>query len=397
MQKTQDTNHNPTTDDIFKIKERPTHSVAHQSNKIQQLQSQDAEVSGTIRTCAVQFICSRLYATRNEKENSSSDDNYNLQISNSGKITVPESSKHLFDTVSEVSDDASDSVVHTLSDLPFGYQSTESEKLFVKVGGTNEYACIRLVAVPYFRLTSDELINPIYFQDHTSNEIEYLTENPPEEKNILFELTKTDRINLKRPPTKYLWKLGDWFRNLPDVQVVGTGVALLIGTLFLSTNGFGLSPLPDGFSILGLLISSTLLFGILISSLLRESVLYGEQFLTESSFTEKPNLISLENLDTEYELDGYTQSRPKENFDSRLKTVQISSEDTVTLSEVNSDNSWRLPQNESGVLSEEATEFLTTLGYEHIDSQVTLYYTQSKPPDSRVFVNCGREYFYLDN
>ena len=102
----------------------------------------------------------------------------------------------------------------------------------------------------------------------------------------------------------------------------------------------------------------------------------------------------MENLDTAYESDTETPAR-SETSDSQLKTVQILSEDTVTLSEVNSDNSWKLPQNESGVLEEEATEFLTTLGYEHIDSQVTLQYTQSDPPDSLTSVDCGGEYFYI--
>jgi hypothetical protein len=141
-------------------------------------------------------------------------------------------------------------------------------------------------------------------------------------------------------------------------------------------------------------VSSTIIFGLLISSILRESPLLGERFFTESSFTEKSNIISLENLDTAYESDTETPAR-SETSDSQLKTVQILSEDTVTLSEVNSDNSWKLPQNESGVLEEEATEFLTTLGYEHIDSQVTLQYTQSDPPDSLTSVDCGGEYFYI--
>jgi len=396
MQETQEKEQNPAADDTSTTEERYTHSVAHQSNQIQQLQSQETEVRGKMRTCAVQFICSCLQDAREEKDNSSSDGEYTLQIDNSGIITVPESSKHLFDTVSEVSGDASDPVVHNLSDLQFDYHSIESDNVFVRVGGTNEYACINLVALPYFRLTSDKLIHPIYFQDYTSNEIDYLTENPSEEKDILFTLTNTDWIDLKRPPTKYCWKIGDWFRNLSGVKLFGTSVALLIGTVALSTNGFGFFPLPDGFSILGLIVSSTLLFGLLISSLLRESLLYGGQFLTEGSFTDKPNIISLENLDTAYEVEG-EKSSDYEASDSILKTVQISSEDTVTLSEVNSDNSWKLPQNESGVLSEEATEFLTTLGYEHIDSQVTLHYTQSKPPDNLVSVECAGKYFYLQD
>lgn len=283
-------------------------------------------------------------------------------------------------------------------------QSSDSEKKMT----------LHISPIIYLQVDSESLLQPLYVQIPLSDESSadeiyqlYNNSNPKQDTAtdsftpypIQFKPSQNGEIELQYPPNKSSWKY----------QFGKTAVSILPSPIL--DNSKSLSMLFDFlFTVLSIAVFSVLILSIssiaellgLLSIYLALGLLFRTSSQIQDSLSGDPitnefgSLQYIRKSSMDSDLLGVINttnivSEPYTNTEVETTTVEISqTDDSVTLHSSELDVIWEL-ESDSEVLTESQIQFLQEVGFENIDGEAEICYTDTAPNSVNTVVetSCG--------